>query len=277
MDRQYFPNQPKEILTRLRSIRTTAMSLDPAQRLELFQNISHLGRDLVATEFKTEDGKTLVLQEDERMAFPHPLPPIKFEHILCGYQDWLSRKYSLPGFVEVEAGDIVVDCGAFVGGFSLGAARLASQVVAFEPEPENFACLSQNAGAGGKIHCENKGLYSSTGSMRLNISDSAVEHSFLEPDDGVTVKHIDVPITTLSAYVAEKSLDRIDFLKLEAEGVELEIHEGLAEIRPRKLAIDVSPERNGESPAGEFEVRLSSAGYQIRRRGNVLFARLEGV
>lgn len=277
VDSPYFPNRSKETLMRLRSIRKIAMAVPPAQRLELFQSLSHLGKDLVPTEFSIENGRTHIVQAGDHIAFPHPIPPIKFEHLLCGYEEWLARKYSLPGFVEVERGDVVVDCGAFVGGFALSASRTAERIIAFEPEPENFACLALNAGHGGKIHCENMGLYSSSGRMRLNISDSAVEHSFLEPDDGVTVRHIDVPITTLSRYFAEHQLGRMDFLKLEAEGVELEIHDGLEEIRPRKLAIDVSPERNGQSPAEEFEARLVSDGYQVRRRGNVLFARLEPV
>src|SRR5690349_22089033 len=39
-------------------------------------------------------------------------------------------------------------------------------------------------------------------------------------------------------------------------GVELEVFDGLGDMLPRKLAIDVSPERNGESPADEFQSRL---------------------
>jgi hypothetical protein len=62
-------------------------------------------------------------------------------------------------------------------------------------------------------------------------------------------------------------------VKIEAEGVELEVFEGLEAIRPRKLAIDVSPERDGESPAAEFRIRLARMNYEFRQRANVLFAR----
>jgi hypothetical protein len=62
-------------------------------------------------------------------------------------------------------------------------------------------------------------------------------------------------------------------VKIEAEGVELEVFDGLESIRPRKLAIDVSPERDGESPAEEFKSRLAKINYEFRHRGHVLFAR----
>ncbi len=70
-------------------------------------------------------------------------------------------------------------------------------------------------------------------------------------------------------------MTKFDFVKIEAEGLELEVVEGLYDQRPRKLAIDVSPERNGKSPAYEFRERLASPGYEIRRRAYVTFAKLE--
>lgn len=60
---------------------------------------------------------------------------------------------------------------------------------------------------------------------------------------------------------------------IEAEGVELEVFDGLGAILPRKFAIDVSPERNGESPADEFLERFARMGYATRQRGHALFAR----
>ena len=75
-------------------------------------------------------------------------------------------------------------------------------------------------------------------------------------------------------YVRMENVDRIDFVKVEAEGVEVEVFEGLGELKARKLAIDVSPERNGLSPAEDFWNILRDLGYEIQQRRNVLFARL---
>ena len=121
------------------------------------------------------------------------------------------------------------------------------------------------------------GLYNRAGAAQFNISASSVEHSMLQPDDGEAIAVVEIPLVTVGGYLRGKGITRLDFLKLEAEGVELEIFEGLEGFRPRKLAIDVSAERENESPAGRFIELLGRLGYETQRRGHVLFARLDGV
>jgi FkbM family methyltransferase len=199
---------------------------------------------------------------------------VKLSLIIFGYTEWLERKYCLPGFVEVERGDVVIDCGAYVGGFSINAANVASQVHAFEPEGRNFSCLSYNLCGRDNVVLNEVGLYSETRRMGLNVSSSSVEHSLLAPDDGEITGVREIGVVTLRDYLQSHGLSGLDFLKLEAEGVELEVFDGLHDIKPKKLAIDVSPERNGESPASDFCERLVSLGYDVRQRGHVMFARV---
>lgn len=200
---------------------------------------------------------------------------VKLTQLLCGYEEALRRKYCLPGFVEVAPGDIVVDCGAFVGGFSLSASRIAAQVHAFEPESKNFACLMRNFANVGNVLLNNVGLYTRSSLMNLNISMSSVEHSLLIPDDGQVISIQEIEVIGLKEYLQGRGIPKFDFVKIEAEGVELEVFDGLEDVRPAKLAIDVSPERNGESPADEFRDRLIPLGYEVRQRGHVMFARLQ--
>jgi hypothetical protein len=75
----------------------------------------------------------------------------------------------------------------------------------------------------------------------------------------------------LDDFRAAHGVFTIDFLKLEAKGFEIEVFEGLGEIRPRKVGIDVSPERGGSSPASYFKDVLKRIGSLVRQRGNVLF------
>ena len=93
------------------------------------------------------------------------------------------------------------------------------------------------------------------------------------PDDGQVIDVREIDVITLKDYVQQKKIVKLDFVKIEAEGVELEVFDGLQDLRPRKLAIDVSPERNGESPADEFRERLMPLGYEIRQRRHVMFAK----
>jgi tetratricopeptide (TPR) repeat protein len=111
--------------------------------------------------------------------------------------------------------------------------------------------------------------------MALNISPSSVEHSLLRPDDGQVVEVREIDVVSLKDYADRSGITEFDFVKIEAEGVELEVFDGLDDLRPRKLAIDVSPERDGVSPADEFRERLTHLGYEIRQRGHVMFAKLK--
>jgi FkbM family methyltransferase len=242
-------------------------------RLVLYELITALHPDLVETRFEIEPECVVAHQRSRGIAFPRPLPLIKHAHISCGYVEWLARKYSLPGFVEVEPGDTVFDCGAYVGGFGLSAVEVAKTVHLFEPAPGNFICVEKNFAQTPNAVLNNLGLYNVDRTMPLNISASSVEHSFLTPDDGQALCQEDVKVVRADTYCAARGIATVDFFKIEAEGVELEVFEGLGEMNPRKFAIDVSPEREGQSPAPEFLDLLTARGYECRQRGHVLFAR----
>lgn len=274
MDDLYFPYLPASLMESEKRLRAVAASLPERNQLELYATLSTMVERFTETQFEINDDGVEASQRGTTIIFPRPLPLVKLALICFGYKEWLRRKYALPGFVEVSAGDIVVDCGAYVGGFSLSAAEIAGRVFAFEPDPTNAACARANLLPFGNVEVVEKGLLDRSGEMHFNRSANNVEHSFLAPDDGTVVERIATPIATLADFAAERSLSCFDFVKIEAEGVELEVFAGLADLRPGKLAIDVSPERDGKSPAAEFHRLLEALGYELRQRKHVLFARL---
>lgn len=246
------------------------------ERLRQYEIFSQSSPSLTETKFRIEGNFVIVNQHGREITFPSPLPLVKQSHIVFGYEQWLQRKYCLPGFVEIQPGDVVVDCGAYVGGFSLSASRIASQLHAFEPDRDNAACTRRNLAGFNHVHVNECGLYDKSDEMVLNISASSVEHSLLLPDDGTVVEQRRIPVISLADYARIHGIDHYDFVKIEAEGVELEVFAGLRDMRPRQIAIDVSPERNNESPAEEFRHILESIGYEVRQRGHVMFARIIG-
>jgi len=226
----------------------------------------------VRSRFEMKSDAVLVVQLGRVLFFPNPMPLIKYSHISFGYIEILKRKYSLPGFVEVERGDVVVDCGAFVGGFAMSSVNVAESVHLFEPSAENAVCIRENLINDAKVFINEFGLYNEDAEKKLNHSPSAVEHSILEPDDGIILATSTITVKRLDTYFNNLGVIP-DFVKIEAEGVEIEVFEGLGLLRPKKIAIDASPERNGESPIDELETRLNKIGYECRRRGFMLFAR----
>jgi FkbM family methyltransferase len=274
MTEPYFPNQPELLLKQEARLRAIASGLPEAERLELYSALSACVPSFEPTTYQIEDDAVIVVQRGQEIAFPRPIPLVKLALITFGYEQWLQRKYALPGFVQVRPGDVVVDCGSYVGGFSLSAAPVASQVHAFEPERRNAACAKRNLSRFGNVRVVECGLHDRSDEMTLNVSPSSVEHSFLRPDDGVTIEERSVRVVALADYARANDISRFDFVKIEAEGVELEVFAGLGEMRPAQFAIDVSPERDKTSPAAEFRSLLEPLGYAVRQRGQVMFARL---
>lgn len=257
-----------------RRFRRWLSRLDHERAAKIYSAYTHLHPARRALSL-TPAGEVVVAETDgERLVFPSPMPMKNWHHCANGYANWLPRKYTLPDFVEVAPGDVVVDCGAFVGGFSLGAARTAARIFAFEPAPANHACLLANVAGHAQVTPVQAGLFDRTGRVELNLSASVVDHSLLTPDRGGLGTCVTVQVYRLDDFLDSVGLKTVDFLKVEAEGVEPEVLAGLGTRVARKIAADCSAERNGVSPRPEIEPRLRALGYEIRSRGSMLFARL---
>ncbi len=224
------------------------------------------------------DDLCLIAGKNAQVHFPfsaNDALPIPVVHMMSvGITDWLKNKYQYPGFVEVERGDTVIDCGSFAGGFSLSAADRAKAIYAFEPSPRNFAALTKNAQGHDNITPVNMGLYNKTTTMKMNLSSTHVDDSLLAVDHGEgTGEVVDILLITLDEWAAEQGIEVIDFFKLEAEGVENEVLEGIQKTRVRKFAVDCSPEREGQSNINEMRDELEKRGYETKNYRYWLYAR----
>ena len=96
------------------------------------QAIAAVESGLPCSHLYTRDGHTIV----------HPSKPGLVETAL---EIWHDRVYSVPGMVLAD-GSVVIDAGANVGLLTLWISRTSplSEVHAFEPDEENFACLQRN-------------------------------------------------------------------------------------------------------------------------------------
>jgi FkbM family methyltransferase len=218
------------------------------------------------------DGMFVYRTPTESFYFPEDIPVKRFM-MAMGYQRWLREKYRCAGFVEVEPGDVVVDCGAFVGGFSSAVAPLAGAVHAVEPSPRPFAALTRNIGVLPNVVAHNIGLFDFEAVLNLNLSSTCVDDSLLHPDTGATGHAVPIRVRRIDEWAAEIGLDRIDFLKVEAEGVETEIVKSIGILPVGKIAVDCSPERDGMSNLKQIAAHLEGEGFAVRSRGWMLFAR----
>ncbi|RQR39863.1 MULTISPECIES: FkbM family methyltransferase [unclassified Burkholderia] len=144
--------------------------------------------------------------------------------------------------VLCDSGAQVLDIGANIGCTALALSQIVSdgKVVAFEPVPRTFANLSKNVGMISNVAIHNFALGKQTGTLPMQGSegDSAgafVANQFHIANTGYF--QVDVPVRTLDEAFPSLGLDRIDFIKIDVEGFELDVFEGgretLQRFKPR--------------------------------------------
>jgi FkbM family methyltransferase len=134
-------------------------------------------------------------------------------------------------FWNPSAGQIVVDVGACYGSYTLPALAAGAIVYAFEPKPEEFAALVQNI-------LLNDGFCVRSQAFMCGLSNKedekmpfdTIRSSIQRRDDG-DIGNFDssIQVTTLDSVVRKGEIPRIDFLKIDVEGAELEVIEGARE------------------------------------------------
>ena len=137
--------------------------------------------------------------------------------------------------VRVLPGDVVMDIGAYRGTFTRHALdRGARVVVAFEPEPDNYACLEQTFApeiARGAVRLVKAAIWEEAGTLRFEGSELGGHVS------GATDGSITVAATTIDDAVRDLRLERVDFIKMDIEGAERHAVRGasrtLAAFQPR--------------------------------------------
>ena len=130
-------------------------------------------------------------------------------------------------------GDVVVDAGARIGTFAAkisAAVGEEGRVTAIEPEPGNYACLLKNIrenGLGNVIPIR-KMLWSGQRHMPLYLSGNVFSHSaYCDAFFGLTGESIEVEADSLDNILEEAGIGRMDFIKMEIEGSEVEALKGM--------------------------------------------------
>lgn len=128
----------------------------------------------------------------------------------------------------IRPGGTFMDLGAHVGFFSLhaGLSAVDTRIISFEPNPKNFEILKANMAANNlpNIVCEPIAVSDRTGSAALYLTESDMSASLMrdfQSEDTVQVGQIEVPTTTLDAYLETHPVKDPLLIKVDIEG-----HEG---------------------------------------------------
>ena len=127
--------------------------------------------------------------------------------------------YLAAGFIP-EPDAIVIDCGTCDGGTAERFVNLGCKVYGFEMDAKNFEIAKKVADERGFV-VENLGLGSYRHEMKFSRDERNIGGSKLDANGTETAQ-----IVKLDTYVGKKGLPRVDFIKMDVEGAELDILKG---------------------------------------------------
>lgn len=187
--------------------------------------------------------------------------------------EYLNESLLAVARLFVGSKSVVVDIGAHIGTFAVPIAREVEKVVAFEPSHEAATLLSRNAQENRvPVQVVNKALGSEKGRGTLLMRNAS------NAGANTLVAGGDIPIATLDDEVAQA-----DFIKIDVEGMELEVLRGgiklIERVRPVVVfEVNLSQLRaHGASPRA-LERFFMRRGYQLHfplKQNGVTLARVQ--
>jgi FkbM family methyltransferase len=137
----------------------------------------------------------------------------------------------------------ILDVGAATGHFCVVATRLFpnAEVYAFEPALRQRILLSRNGKLNRveRLHIEPLGLWSHRDTLAFRTVGAESSFASVSRFQGILDFPEKVPVVSLDQWVSENQIERIDLIKMDAEGAEVEILQGaettLQRFHPRLL------------------------------------------
>jgi FkbM family methyltransferase len=197
---------------------------------------------------------------------------IKDFYFIVGKDQYHARDY-------LKNDSIVIDVGANHGLFSLLAASLSSKgrIYAFEPVTEAFSHLQKNVedilsittiqAALGNVNGNNKVFFDRNNLANSTLMNTGIYRDHKEIFNGFE----EIKVYKLDSFVKHNEISKISFIKIDAEGSELEILKGAKEcIKKFKpvIAISAYHQKNDKKDIVELVLSIDSTyKFFLSKRG----------
>jgi FkbM family methyltransferase len=208
--------------------------------------------------------------------------------IPVGFHNYFEPDYELNNinFINnyISPGMKVIDIGAHIGLLSVVIARKTGsngKVYSFEPTPSTHALLKQTIAINGLeavIQPQTQAVADKKGVTHFYVTDIAAHNSnsLANNKRNYGNEHsIEVPLISVDEFVQEQAIDKIDFIKIDAEGAEFSVLKGLVQTIDRykpKMILALHP-----ASIANFGDSLGAIWDFVRQRGYKVIYRSDEV
>lgn len=178
--------------------------------------------------------------------------------------------YMQAGGWTIDTGATVIDAGGCFGEFSLYASQCvgpSGRVLMLEPDEKNIEVAERNFALNGSpanIQIVPAALWNKTGSITFATGQSQQSSLVGEAVKSSEAKLVEVPTLTVLDLIERYHLDRLDFIKMDIEGAELEAMDPARLLSPTmqpRYAIASYHLRDAKPTAGALEQMFRELGY----------------
>jgi FkbM family methyltransferase len=168
---------------------------------------------------------------------------------------------------QMNKGDVVIDVGAHHGYFSILALMTIGKegkLIAIEPSKRNYRILKRNLSGfpSNNYIIIRKGIWSKKDNLKLYLWVDGLSHSLIMQKRNFTM----VPVDTLDNILKNISVNRVDFLKMDIEGAEIEAFKGLINTITNnkiKLSIAAYHTLNNQPTCNTLAPMIESLGFKV--------------
>mgnify|MGYP003376728509 CR=1 FL=1 len=170
--------------------------------------------------------------------------------------------------------EVIVDCGANIGGFVIQAAKMIGdkgKIIAIEPDEENYNLLQKNIEANGftNVILVKKGVWDKKDTLTFHIGIRPGEHSIIMHDDIKNqshIKEVKIDVDTLDNILTEINIKSVNFVKIDIEGAEIQAIKGMESVFTQtgvNWVVEAGHLVNGEMTFNEVESFMKLKGCKI--------------
>ncbi len=181
-------------------------------------------------------------------------------------------------YYEFKKGEVVLEAGAFIGFYVMRAAELVGEtgkVIAIEAVPENYEIIKRNVEVNHlkNVILVNKAVWNTA--TKIKFYREGKQIGSITQEVVATDNFIEVPADTIDNILTENNISKIDFARIQLNGVELAALEGMDETlsyHPRILVAGIYT-KNGIPVQTLLKDYLDKKGFKTEIWGGSIFGK----